>query len=189
VSGPGFGLFRLELAGGEPQRIESWDRQTVEWFRNAYELDEPPPDSLDRLSRPWWMGSDGTGKVFILHERPSDPRPDAATDEVGAMLWAYDVAKDQWEETDLGVDLRMTVYDLGPDKVVWVNGWHEGPPWDLSAYEVFSNGQFAPLGPLPEGWLNAAEHASPIRITDKYIYAWTPLGLWRTLSNISPGEK
>jgi hypothetical protein len=187
------GLFRLDPAGGDPLRIESWDKQIREWFKDTYDLDEPSPDALARMSSSGWLGTDGTGKVFLLGRRPSDPRIEATHDEVRMILWTSDIAKDQWERRDIEANLSWTMIDIAPRGFVLMSTERGGPPWDPSAYTVFSDGQFKPLGPLPEGWLSTARFDSlgrwRIHATDKYTYAWTPLGLWRTLSGVSPDEE
>jgi len=180
TSGNAPGLFKLDFAGGEAVRIESWDKRTLEWLKNTYKLDEPAPDSLKRMSHPLGMTTDGAGKVFLLFYPPSDLRRDVNLDQVGTMVWTYDIARDEWQDRDLGTGMLMTTINAGPNKFVLFNKQHKGPPGDPGAYLDFSNGRLEPLGPLPKGWLDSYDYWR-IHTTHKYIYAWTPLGLWRAL--------
>jgi len=161
-------LLRADPESGQTKVVESWSQHAREWFKRRSHVDVPPPNDLWIMGSPIWMKADDSGNLQILHTRPTDPRVDPLKWDM--MLWTYDAIRDTWKDQDVPDDVQALTSSPG---LFYDTKQH--------AVVTYLDGKWVVLGKLSEHWFDhARDFGWRVHATDKHLYAWTPLGLWRT---------
>lgn len=166
-------FMRIDATTGVRTVVESWRRHAKEWFQAAYGRHGPSENDIWSMTFPMWMVADG-GKLQVLCIRPGSPVRKALI--VRTMLWTYDIASDSWQHEDIPMHSSE-------------RPWNAGMLFDTakSVLLMRKGGAWVSLGKLPKGWFEYAGHYYwRVHVTGKHVYAWTPLGLWRTARKEEP---
>jgi len=159
-------LVKIDSKTGKVTIVESWRKHFDHWCRKNVD-EEPTGVNMPRFRGLQRAVQTPDGRLcFIISWGMWDPASSRYS-SVKQAVWYYDPAADHWEAAPLSWSIHSTSSpNLLIDKQDQCFLRYKGRKWQ-------------PVGRLSSDWLEAGLLNWPIATTKRYVYARTPLGLYR----------